>query len=260
MPLDSYFSRNSLKLAPNTSNRTLHEIFSILEAPDGQNRVLDWLTELARVVAHPNSDSDLIEQFFAKTRGTPLPFLGFHDAKSEFVEKLQFCRVGQGDACRDHVAAAPDCAASTLAWAYRSGEGEGDDADYLVTHKNFPWKEFAFSDVCKRMLPQRIPLVRAAKFLNTNASEEEIVSAIDAGFSREVLFAQNLSAKRLNKIASCKPELAVLAAIHPNAENVAFPKEYADVVSRCRPPRFEVLLGGRTESQGVPAPHPRLEI
>ena len=76
----------------------------------------------------------------------------------------------------------------------------------------------------------------------------------------EALFAPNLSSRQLTKIVAKHADLAVLAAIHPNAENITVPQEHHETVAVIRPPRPVNLLVGRKTEESVGACSRHIEI
>lgn len=259
--LEQYFGRLSLKLHPDVSGETLNAIFDILKTTQGKLRVSRWGTEMARLAAHPNSDETLINRFFADPaifrhpRGMEFPRINQNFDERDWTE-----RVENGALDYVNVARAENCSAKTLAWAFSKSIENPCDQSPLLTHKNFPWEDFEFKDVCKTISDESIPLVRAARFLSGSVPLGELASEIDGWNCMEAIFAPNLSSRQLTKIVAKHADLAVLAAIHPNAENITVPQEHRETVAIIRPPRPVNLLVGRKIEESVGACSRHLEI
>ena len=251
--LDPYFGRVSLRLHPDVSNETLNDIFDVLETTQGKLRVSRWETEMARLAAHPNSDKALISRFFAgPVRGLPHG-MDFPRINHDFDERDWTERVETGAIDPVNVARAENCSSKTLGWAFAKSIKNPCDQSLLLTHKNFPWADFDFKEACKTVSNESIQVVRAARFLSGSVPLGELASEIDGWNCMEALFAPNLSSRQITKIVAKHADLAVLAAIHPNAENIDVPAEHRETVEIIQPPRpVKLLAGKKTDSSGVP--------
>ena len=254
-----YFGHSALKLHPEIELPTLQAIMKSLETIPGKVHQKNWQTEMARLAGHPNSDDALIDRYFANTKEA-IPGKYIPSGSPAFLERAWKGLIERGLMAIDGVATIEDCSATTLAWAYREIGDTKSGILRLLTHKNFPWGEFAGEDAGTKVSPANRPAVRVSRFLRGSPSQAEISYAIEGESARELLFSQTLSSSRLTKIVELHPELATLAAIHPNADGIAFPAEHADIVTRCRPQRFEVLLAGKGRVGNSAEPAHRLEV
>lgn len=215
---------------------------------------------MVRLSAHPNSDETLMDRFFANPASNQLLSRDVPRINQVFEERYWVKMAKEGIAGHDNVSRIENCPPETLAWAFSEFSGDSGDKSRFLTHKNFPWRGSDVRELCKGSAPDDMPHIRAARFLFGKASQQEIAAEIEAGGSREVLFAPNLSANQLNKLVAQRPELAVLAAIHPNAEAIQVPAEHQKLVEMIRPQMHPIVLGGRSQTNASNSRAAPLEI
>jgi len=266
LDVSSYLGASNLKLHPEMTLPTLEKVFAFLETDKGQARIPTWQQAIAQLAAHPNSNEALLERMLVKFKpgapSFPLPLIVVADAfkNSALEEKVALAIKKENSGFGwGKLALVANCSRETLEWAYRGliSEKAGQPDHSIVTHKNFPWDKFDVQQIEQRVHPKMLPVVRAARYLTGLGPHSAFGddSMRDSEHAVSCLFDIKLSSKSLDKIALQYPELAPLAAIHPNAENLPVSPESARIVEKYRAEKGCFLSGrGAKVEQKPPAP------
>ena len=247
---ETYLSAFGVRLHPEMSTPTLKRIFNLLDTETIRPRIIELTSPMAQVAAHPNSTEYMVDRLLECDKKTPLVSLVIPFINTHFEEKMTRALVNQSRTDYDRMGSVPGCSADTLEWALKeSSDTAGGPAERILTHPNFPWSKTDISKAEQMVSDQSLPAVRAARYLAGARPQQS--PAADQDTACTLLFDPSLSARRLSEIADAFPNLAVLAAIHPNAENIVAPPEHEALAARLEPKHFEVRLGGRTVA---PAP------
>lgn len=106
----------------------------------------------------------------------------------------------------------------------------------IVTQPKFPWKEFNIS-VLERHISEGNKNEFFAAAASANALDYNETTKVCEEYPAAALFSPTLSGFRLDKIAAKSPELAAVAALHPNGQYVdldAVPIEHQEFVQAQR--------------------------
>lgn len=126
-----------------------------------------------------------------------------------------------------------------------------DSVTRTMCHTNFPWKEFAsVPEELKGKLPGRdYTAVQVAHAQAGNITSQVFEKAInDERAATALLFAPSLSSHRLGKLVERHPEIAPLAAIHPNGFNVDASRLKPESRAIVNELRYAPLAGSSTPS------------
>ena len=255
--LGEYFGATSLCLHPDVSNSSLHELFDMLSAGTLTGRIVNVESEMARLAAHPNSDETLpgnvLEKIKEKvTSGTKDRFKG-----SKFEEAALVAWAEHAGINHAAVSSVRECSAASLGIGFEKRE----DPLRVITHKNFPWTAFDAEEIRRSIDGSQLPVALASKCLFHNPPPSELTAIASEDQRLAALFSPSLSSRAISKIVAESPDLAPLAAIHPNADPISgLTTQETRVVNSIKRPAIDIVLAGKGRSDTKKLPVSTLEI
>ena len=91
----------------------------------------------------------------------------------------------------------------------------------LAAHPNFPWENHTYEEMVTSVVQADQPHLHTAMMFSDGRADYQELESVPAGMNApSALFSPKTSGVRLAKLASQFPELATLAAMHPNGRDV----------------------------------------
>jgi len=247
-----HFGESGIRLDPEVKADGLANLFSKTKDLGQSGKLASWPEDLAIISAHPNASKTLME-WAIKTLGPSLTTGRIHKILSSGIRddnlRIMLAKTREADYAR--VYEDKNCPAEVLLWACENALAQNEGSIIsLVTHPNFPWEKCSKEYVKENTSRAVDGLVAAAKCLAKKATQSEIQEWAAGDLWQSVLFAENLSAVQLSKMASAHPESAAIIATHPNADSIPAPESRRQAVSKFRQSLPGPVLVGRKGNEG----------
>ena len=198
------------------------------------------------IALHPNADRKLLEKVLTSSEERSCLATQIDGTKSPHADWL--IRAGGSTGApflKPYVCGTiKSIEPSTLLWAASLPDGSPNSVTRKLCHPNFPWREANVDAILAKNNVSRKDVVLAAVCLS-HASGPAFERTLETE-SYAMLFSPSLSGVRLAKIASKFPELAPLAACHPNGGDIVIRDAATrSVIERFRTKFNEPMLRGR---------------
>lgn len=246
--------QQSLKFSPALTCATLTRLYDDVESG---NICLEFKNKtMALLAAMPNASRTLVERALDDDEvrcELPFALITNDSPHAEYAVMSE-----RGIPVRSSVMAAfSHTTANGLAFAYNDNLGDASTIFTIVSHPQFPWGQFPLSRVLNDIpdIEQFHASVYCAAHLSGKCSPQELAQTPDK-YACSLLFNPSLSGRRVEKISVGFPELAGLAAIHPNGGDTPFAAgTTVDILAKRLKSNPVSLLSGR----GMPAGNERGE-
>jgi len=156
------------------------------------------------------------------------------------------------------VATLPNASPAGLLKAAGKGVNTTDviGLEAALTHPNFPWSDTDHTELMDEVPSAILDVVLVARALYKAPDVKSIPEAATKVFPSAMLFSPGMSARQIEKLVEKHPELAPLAACHPNGYDVVVDnKEQRAIVGKFRAKFQAPTLAGKTvagESNSIP--------
>lgn len=240
--------RGMIKLPPDVTADNLVKLFDEISSAAAPTWVLEPIEERIKITLHPNAPKCLIETGKKDREGAALVVaLGCGDKVTEHAE--WFLR---REGMPWPMSALRNATPNGLRWA-----AEGLMADSpkslpdVLTHPNYPWREDNDA-ILKAVHTHQSDVIVAARCLFGAAKSNVLFEDVAEKYPGSLLFTENLSSVKLEKIAEVYPELAAFAACHPNGRDIRVANEHdSEIVGRFRGKFASPALAGKS-NLGLP--------
>ena len=237
----------ALRLSPSLDTKTVSRIFE--DCKKLGSRLNESEEKLRALAAHPSATKEMVDYVLADTalrdgfqftdfpKKSPHAEYGLMEMGKKEVKRLSLL----GLASNHHTSA------EGLKHAFQACLHVEGATSNLASHARFPWTEIPLDYIISQTHETSKFEVYCAAHLSGKVPQKEL-DKIPAKYACAALLDPSLSSLRLEKLAREIPEVATIAAIHPNGRELHFEQETANanIASQIRSQTPVPILVGKS--------------
>ena len=232
--ISCYITDDWLRISPEMDKEMVTEFYDEVQTEDLQMKIGTWESTAAALAAHPNATGETLERAIDADDEIASQLEGYLNVDTKRPKRseaalIKLMQLPNPLAEYDSIANLPTCSKESLRIAFEIAIHAEEDEEgtmpsptrrkkkaclALASHPHFPWEDYSFGTMMESVEEKDWPVMSALICLSSNYPEVEDMHAGQYGMA--AVFSPKTSHRKLEKLATLAPEMAPIAAMHPN--------------------------------------------